>query len=157
MILRRSVLALACCALAPTAFAADVPSAADAIRAANARLAELVLARQTDAVFDVFYAEDAVLYPPNSGPVSGVEAIKTLWRGLAASGKVTMALTFDEVQQHGDTALEIGHWTLDVVPASGGAAVHDHGRYVVVWKRQPSGAWRATHDIWNSSQAPPQP
>jgi ketosteroid isomerase-like protein len=157
MIVRATAPLLACLSLAAPVFAAEPPPAADAIRQANARLEELVRARRTDDVFRVFYAEDAVLYPPGSEPVSGSEAIRALWRALASSGEVTLGLAPEDIQQHGDAAVEIGRWTLDVVPAAGGAAARDHGRYIVIWKRQPDGAWRAVRDIWNSSRTPAGP
>jgi ketosteroid isomerase-like protein len=50
----------------------------------------------------------------------------------------------------GDTAYEIGKYTLKIQPA-GQEAMTDSGKYLVVWKRQAEGTWKLHVDIWNSS------
>ncbi len=55
-----------------------------------------------------------------------------------------------EVEVHGDTATEVGKYTLLVE----GGQVADTGKYLVIWKND-EGTWKYHRDIWNSSQPPP--
>ena len=54
-----------------------------------------------------------------------------------------------EVDQHGDTAIEVGQYTL----SSADDQVMDQGKYVVIWKYE-NGCWKLHRDIWNTSMAP---
>lgn len=51
-----------------------------------------------------------------------------------------------EVESHGDTAIEVGRYTLD----NGEGQMIDQGKYIVIWKQE-NGAWKLYRDIWNSS------
>jgi ketosteroid isomerase-like protein len=53
-----------------------------------------------------------------------------------------------EAEDHGDTAVEIGRYTL-----SGGGQVMDRGKYLVIWK-QKDGQWQLHRDIWNTHVPP---
>jgi ketosteroid isomerase-like protein len=55
-----------------------------------------------------------------------------------------------ELEAHGDTANEIGAYTL----RAGDGGVLDQGKYVVIWKRE-GGQWKLHRDIWNSSLPAP--
>jgi ketosteroid isomerase-like protein len=55
-----------------------------------------------------------------------------------------------EVEGHGDTAVEVGKFTLK----SEGGQVLDQGKYIVIWKQE-EGQWKLHRDIFNSSMAPP--
>jgi len=146
-------LVLAAALVAPAAFAGG--GAEPSIRTANARLKEIVLSGKADAMTTDFYAPGAVLLPPNGPMVTGEENIKALWNGFATMGKVTLDVTADSIQENGDTAIEVGKWTLSAEVAGAPAPVKDNGKYIVIWKRQKDGNWRATHDIWNSDNPPP--
>lgn len=152
---RRISLLLICAALAaPAAYAGG---AEDAIRAANARMKEIILSGKADAVTTDFYAPDAVLMPPDTPKVIGEENIKRLWGGLAALGKVTIDLSTDSVQEQGDTAIEVGRWALSIERPGSSIPMRDKGKYIVIWRLQKDGTWRASHDIWNSDNPPPMP
>jgi len=51
-----------------------------------------------------------------------------------------------EAEGHGDTAIEIGKYTLSWEAGN----VMDRGKYVVIWKQE-GGQWKLHRDIWNSS------
>jgi ketosteroid isomerase-like protein len=64
-------------------------------------------------------------------------------------GIKTIRLETVEAERHGDTAIEIGKYTL-----SGEAGnVMDRGKYVVILKQE-GGQWKLHRDIWNSSLTP---
>ena len=78
-------------------------------------------------------------------------AIQKVMQGFIDAGAKELPLTTVEVEAHGDTAWEVGTWTLK---GKDGAEL-DHGKFVVVWKKE-AGGWKLHRDIWNSSQAPAQ-
>ena len=103
------------------------------------------------------YTEDAIVLPQNMPAARGRGAVKALFDGMIQQmGPPNMTLSTDEVTELGDTAYEVGTYTLKVQPP-GGATVNDTGKYVVIWKRQRDGAWKLHVDIWNSDRPMPAP
>jgi len=132
-------------ALPAVAHAADVRKA---VEAGNARWVAGLAAKDAGAIAAV-YAEDAILYPPGAGAVSGRKAIAAAFVPMLGA---PLTLKTAEVKQSGDYATETGTWTLagpDGKPA-------DYGNYLVVWKRSGK-TWLMWRDIWNSSRPPPSP
>jgi ketosteroid isomerase-like protein len=64
-------------------------------------------------------------------------------------GIKTATLEIQELEQHGDTVIDVGLYTLK----SADDAVLDQGKYIVVWKNE-DGNWKIHRDIFNSSLAP---
>lgn len=95
------------------------------------------------------YTEDAVLMPPNAEPVSGRAAVRDLFAAFPPLDDVV----FDRVtiDGGGDIAFVHGNYHMTFTAAEGQAAVEDHGKYIEIWRRQPDGQWRITHDIFNSN------
>jgi ketosteroid isomerase-like protein len=52
-----------------------------------------------------------------------------------------------EVEDHGNTAIEGGKYTLE----GAGGQVLDTGKYLVIWQQE-AGQWKLHRDIWNSSR-----
>jgi len=134
--------------------AAAVPASATAadarkgVDAGNARWVAGLAAKDAGAIAAV-YTEDAILYPPGAGAVSGRKAIAAAFEPMLGA---PLSLRTDEVKQSGDYAVETGTWTLagpDGKPA-------DDGKYVVVWKKVGKN-WLMWRDIWNSSRPPAKP
>jgi uncharacterized protein (TIGR02246 family) len=93
------------------------------------------------------YTVGGQLLPPNGEVVAGRDAIGSFWKGAIASGLTGATLDTVEVENLGETAVEVGRYTLQ---AKGGH-VADAGKYVVVWKRE-GGGWKLHRDIWNTSR-----
>ncbi len=94
-----------------------------------------------------FYTENGQLLPTGSDFVTGKVAIQAFWQGAMDMGITkTLRLETVEAEGHGDTAIEIGKYTLSWE----GGNVLDRGKYVVIWKQE-SGQWKLHRDIWNSS------
>ncbi len=96
------------------------------------------------------YTEDAQLMPPNGEIVSGREALQEGFQGLIEGG-FKLQLETTEVEGHGDTAHEVGTYTM----AIDGETV-DEGKYIVIWKNV-DGQWKLHRDIFNSNNPPPAP
>ncbi len=93
------------------------------------------------------YTDNAVFMPPNSAAISGREGIVAAVQGFMDMGIASMTLDTVEVEEHGDTAIEEGRYTL--CTADGQTA--DVGKYIVIWKND-GGTWKLHKDIFNSNQ-----
>ena len=123
--------------------------AADAIHRLDAEFMKAANARNAGALVKAFYAPDAVLMPPNHGAVEGREKIAGFLQGLIDSGLTSIKLDTTKVASGGDLAYGQGRYTLDLSPP-GGNPIQDVGKYIVVYRRQANGSWRAVSDIFNS-------
>ena len=92
------------------------------------------------------YTEDAEFLPPNAETVKGKTAIKGLFHSIMDSGVKAIKLITGEVEQHGDTAIEVSKAELY---GEGGQKLDD-AKYIVIWKRE-NGEWKLHRDIFNSS------
>ncbi len=95
------------------------------------------------------YAPDARLMPPGA-PVATGGGIEQYWQGILGLGVSGVVLETVSLEEREDVAVEEGVYEMRV-----GADVVDTGKYVVVHRRQPDGAWRFGLDIWNSDSTPP--
>ena len=125
------------------------PGAADAIYRLDAEFMKAATAKNAVALVKAFYAPDAVLMPPNHGLVEGRAKIEGFLQGLIDAGLTSIKLETMTVASAGDLAYGQGRYTLSLSPP-GGAPVQDVGKYVVVYRRQANGSWRAVSDIFNS-------
>ena len=94
------------------------------------------------------YTEDAQVFPAHSEPLGGRSAIRDFWAGVMQMGIKGAALETVQLEEHGDTAIEVGKYRLVL----GNGAEADHGKYVVIWKRM-GGQWKLHRDIWNTNVA----
>jgi uncharacterized protein (TIGR02246 family) len=93
------------------------------------------------------YTENGQLLPPNSDFVTGRQAIQAFWQALYDMGIKEAKLESVEVEGHGDTAIDVGTFSLH---GEGGQEL-DNGKYIVIWKRE-DGQWKLHRDIFNSSK-----
>jgi uncharacterized protein (TIGR02246 family) len=99
------------------------------------------------------YDTGAVVLAPNAPPMRGRQNIEALWAGARQQGFKTLSLAPTSVEVIGNHAIELGTYTLVVQPPGQGETT-DHGKYMVVWKRQPDGSWKLYRDMFNSSMPP---
>ena len=127
--------------------------AESAIRAADPPFAS-AMSRNDMATVMRYYADDAVLLPPNAPAMHGKTAIQQFWSGMLAAGKVNLTLTPDTVLSSGDLATEVGHYDVTITPPGAGA-IQDKGKYSVTWRRQADDNWRIAVDMFSSDNPPP--
>ena len=94
------------------------------------------------------YASEGMLFPPGSDVVKGKTAIQDFWQGAMNMGIKSVKLDIVEVEQQGDTAIEVGRYQLK----GAGGETMDDGKFIVVWKRE-GNQWKLHHDIWNTNRA----
>jgi uncharacterized protein (TIGR02246 family) len=116
-----------------------------AIDASNKKFSEALAAGNAAGVA-ALHTEDAVLMPPNTEAVKGRPAIEKLFMAFVAAGIKGVTLTSQEVEAHGNTATELGAYS---IKDPTGKEI-DRGKYIVLWKRV-KGEWKLHRDIWNSS------
>jgi uncharacterized protein (TIGR02246 family) len=132
--------------------AASVCLAADeqALRDLDAQWSAAAGAKDLDKTVS-YYADDAIVMPPNASAATTKEAIRSAWKemlttpGAAISWKATSV----EVAKAGDLAYVSGTYEETMTDASG-QSVKDHGKYVEIFKKQADGTWKVVADIWNS-------
>lgn len=82
--------------------------------------------------------------------IRGGAGAKALFDGMIQMmGVPTLTLSTVEVTELGDTAYEVGAYTMKLRPP-GADVMNDSGKYVVIWQRQGDGSWKLAVDIWNS-------
>jgi uncharacterized protein (TIGR02246 family) len=116
---------------------------------------------QDAAAVAKLYAPDGVEMPPNAPAAKGRAAIEAYHKGLAQQFMMHgMTITSGEVKVTGDRAFDVGTYKQTLMSQKGGGMIDDHGKYVVLMKKDASGAWWVTHAIYNSDvpvPAPPAP
>ena len=94
------------------------------------------------------YTDDILMLPPGRDFITGKEGVEAFWAAVMEMGVRRAGLHTLEVDEQGDTAIEIGRGTLY---AANGEVV-DEPKYLVVWKRD-GDQWKLHRDIWNSDKA----
>lgn len=127
-------------------------AARSAIEETNAQFTA-ALGRGDIASVAALYTDDAIVMAPNAEMMRGRQAIKALFDGLIQQmGVPQLTLSTIQVDDLGDTACEIGAYTMKAQPP-GADPISDNGNYVVIWKRE-GGNWRLAVDIWNTNLPP---
>lgn len=96
------------------------------------------------------YTDDAIVLPPGGEIVQGRQNIQQFWQSVMNLGIKKVKLEILEVEQIGDTIIEMGSASL----LGEESQVLDKGKYIVIWKQQNS-QWRIRRDIFNSNNATP--
>ena len=110
---------------------------------------ETAISAKDPVALGAVYATDAIIFPPNSEMVQGREAISAFWKSLMDAG-MTAKIEPAETESDGNLGVDTGKFR---ILGSDGKEI-DHGKYVVVWKKE-NGAWKIYRDIWNTSVPAP--
>jgi uncharacterized protein (TIGR02246 family) len=125
------------------------------IHAMDEEFMRLLAARDVKQMTANFYADDAQFLPANHPAIVGRLAIQQAFEILLATGLQKLVLRTDKIQVAGDFAYGIGKHQMTIKTATG-AEIHDEGKYLVIYRRQQDGQWRAVADIFNSDLPAPQ-
>lgn len=145
-----SLAALCLCAIALSSLigSAAIPDNAKALAALDDEWSKAATAGNVDRVTS-FYAEDAVVYPPNAPAVSDRAAIKESWRKMLADPKAKLSWKTTNAGVDHNTGFTAG--TYEVTSGDGGTVL-EKGKYLCVWRKGSDGKWKAVHDMWNSDK-----
>ena len=129
--------------------AAKSTGAAEAIQKLDTEFMKAANGKNASAMVKAFYAADAVLMPPNHPIVEGKAAIQQFLQGMMDWGSPVSRWRRPPRPPPVISACGQGRYALSLSPA-GAAPIQDEGKYIVVYRRQPNGSWRAARDIFNS-------
>ena len=139
-----------CVALLPLGLISTAPAAGtkgtdeQAVRDADAQWSKAAAAKDLDKTVS-FYADDAMVLPPNDTAKTSKDAIRALWKDLIGSvTSVSWTATRVEMAKSGEMACLTGTYELTMNDGT-----KDHGKYCEVWEKK-GGTWRCGTDIWNS-------
>ena len=122
-----------------------------AVRDADAEWSKVAAAKDLDKTV-AFYADDAVVLPPNQPAVTNKDGIRNLWKGFLDSFiDISWKTTRVEVAKSGDMAVLTGTYEMTMKDGS-----KDKGKYCEVWQKKADGKWKAGMDMF-SSDLPAQP
>lgn len=143
---------IAITSIAPQPTMAESVSDGDVISAIQAQNARYMAAYRAGdaAAIAALHTEDAIVMSPNRPRVQGLEDIESIIAKDLLLGPSKIGLNTVEVTTNGDTAYEIGQYTMSIKVA-GGKPIEDFGDYLVIWKRGVDGIWRLHVDIWNTN------
>ena len=111
---------------------------------------------QDGAAIAKLYTADGVEMPPNAPSAKGRAAIEAFHKAFAQQWMMHgMTITPAETRVVGDTAYDIGTYKQTLMAQKGGGMVEDKGKYIVLLKKDASGAWLISHAIYNSDNPPP--
>jgi ketosteroid isomerase-like protein len=120
------------------------------IEAANSRFSAAA-AKGDGAAIAKFYAADGQLLPAGSDPVRGPPAIQKFWQSVLDSGVASIELKTKELFASGQTATEVGEYELH----DKAGKVLDHGKYIVVWRREGE-KWKLLRDMFSTNVPAPK-
>jgi len=120
------------------------------IRKADEDWAKAAQTKQV-AAWVAFYADDAVVLPPNDKVAVDREGINKAVSDLLTLPDLTIGWQpiKVEVARSGDLAYVRGTYEAAFKDLKGNP-VMDRGKYVEVWKKQSDGTWKCIVDTWNS-------
>ncbi len=150
-----ALIGLAACApeQKPPAAPPDTRAADEAaIRAASAQWAKAGEAKDLEKWLS-FYADDAALFYPGSPVVTGADGRRKAVDSLLKMPDLAMtfATTKVEAARSGDLAYETGTYDMSWKEKNG-KTKKEKGKYIVVWKKQANGSWKALLDTFNADQ-----
>ena len=118
-----------------------------ALEAGAAAWMEAFGAKDIDAM-TAFYAEDAVLLPPDAPAIFGRDAIRATMQEMFAAG-LGIELEDLEIKVSGNLGYKAGRYR---TRGEDGSLI-DRGKYIEIWSKI-DGNWVLHRDIWNSSVQP---
>jgi ketosteroid isomerase-like protein len=134
-----------CVALLPVTLALAVDANEKAVRDADEQWSKVAAAKDLDKTVS-FYADGAVVLPPNQAAVTTKDGIRNLWKGFFDSlTDISWKTSRVEMAKSGDMGYLIGTYEMTLKDGS-----KDKGKYCEVWKKQADGKWKVTVDMVSS-------
>jgi len=130
-----------------TAFAAGADE--KAVRDADEAWSKAAASKNVDKTV-AFYADDAIVMPPNAERATTKEAIRKIWKDLLTDATISWKAAKIEVAKSADLAFISGTYEVTMNDVVTGKPVNDHGKYLEVWEKTADGRWKCGADIWNS-------
>ena len=104
------------------------------------------------------YVADGLLMDDNAQVITGRDAIRAHLEKLMAGMETDIQLKSEETVVNGDWAFDRGQTWVHIMskdPTSKLPMIMDQGKYLVILKKQPDGAWQVARAMTNSNIGPP--
>lgn len=123
-----------------------------AVRGAAAEWGMAINERNLDETLS-YYADDAWVNPQNAPIAKTADERRSVWTAFFAIPGSDMhgQTTRVEVARSGDLAVEYGTFAMTTKDKKGKPTILAE-KYIVTWKKQADGNWKAIGDIWNSDK-----
>ena len=138
-----------CSSVIPLTSVLGAGSDEQAVRDADAAWSKAAGAKDLDKTVS-FYADDAIVLPPNEPAISSKDGIRNLWKGLLDSvTNISWQATRVEMAKSGDLAVLTGTFQTTMKDGS-----TDRGTYCEVWEKK-AGTWKCGTDMFSSDLPAP--
>jgi len=132
----------------------DLQAEGEALMQLSRDWSDLVATGDLEAIM-VYWAEDAVMLPPDMPAMEGKAAIRGFVE--AAMGVPGFGIRWEPVSVHvaggGDMAYMIER-NVTTLSDSLGDPLESYGKVVTVWRKGPDGSWKNVVDMWNGAPSP---
>lgn len=136
--------------LSPLALAADMSADAKKLAALDDEWSKTAATHDGSKVA-AYYADDAVVYPPNAPVANGKAAATKLWSDFLKDPSTKLSWTTTHAEVQGNFGYTSGTYEASF-NGPDGRPTHEAGKYLCVWKKQADGSWKAIHDMWNADK-----
>ena len=115
------------------------------VRVADEQWSKAAIAKDLDRTVS-FYAEGALVLPPNGPAVTTRDGIRNLWKSfLDGLTEISWTTTRVEAARSGDMAYLTGTYQMTMKDGT-----KDRGKFLDIWKKQTDGSWKVAIDMVNS-------
>jgi ketosteroid isomerase-like protein len=118
--------------------------AAREIRILEQEFMRLARVKDAAALTETFYTEDAQLLAPGMPLIRGKAAIREFWTNFMQATGPEVILDSHQIEAAGDLAYCVGRYKAEI------AGEPQQGKYLVVYRRQADGGYRAIADMFNA-------
>ena len=148
----RLVAAAAVIGLMAASVSAQQPKAKAAAGGDEAAIAKIRTAFQTaagtqdGAAIAKLFAPDGVEMPPNAPAAKGRPAVEAFHKAFGQQWMMHgMTIASTGLKVTSDVAHDVGTYKQQLMPMKGGPVVDDTGKYIVLLKKDASGAWSVSY------------
>jgi uncharacterized protein (TIGR02246 family) len=103
------------------------------------------------------YTDDATLIIAGEPPVTGKATIQTHIKQITDDPVSALTFHTDKVDTGGDLGYSEGTYTLALTDPDSKKLIHDHGTYLVIYRKQADGNWKAAIDTAITEVPPAMP
>ena len=98
-----------------------------------------------------FYAPDAAFLQPSGERLTGSAALRTLFVTIMAAFNSDLVLHSQNLEASGDLAYDSGDFQETLTTIATGAKIISKGSYILIFKRQPNGAWLIVQQVFTGT------
>jgi len=95
---------------------------------------------------------DVVMMPPNAPAIVGADAVRSWFAEFFEQFTADMTTTTEDLIVDGDLAYARRSFAWTLTPKAGGEPIRESGKFVMIYRRDEGGTWKAALDIWNSDK-----